>query len=110
MRRRSWLIAIGVFVALGAVLWLPWATEKRAVVASTPVPPALFGVTPAPVKAGQTACMDQVTLDPRSRVAEIGVATGNKPGPPLEVVATGPGYRSTARVPQGYTDTASLRF
>ena len=110
MRRRNVLIGAAVFVALAAVLWLPWATEKRVVVASTPDPPALFGVTPAPLKPGQTACMQQVTLDPLSQVAEIGVATGNKPGPPLDVVAKGPGYRATTQIPAGYRDTPSLRF
>ena len=110
MRRRNLLIAIAAFVALAAVLWVPWATKKRGVVASTPVPAALFGVTPAPLKPGQKACMDQVTFDQRSQVAEIGVATGGKPGPPLDVVVSGAGYRSTARVPAGYTDTQSLRF
>jgi hypothetical protein len=107
--RRTW-IALGAFVVITAILWLPWATKDRTVIASTPVPPALFGVTPAPLQPGQKACMDQVTMDPVSQVAEIGVATGGKPGPPLDVVATGKGYRSTARVPGGYTDTASLTF
>jgi len=110
MRRRSVLIAIGAFVALAAIFWLPWATKKRPVVASIPVPPAQFTVTPAPLKPGQTACMTQVTLDPLSQVAEIGVNTGKRPGPPLDVVATGTGYRATTHVPGGYTDTPALRF
>src|SRR3954452_13957150 len=110
MRRRTVLVAIGAFVALAAILWLPWATKKRPVVASTPVPPALFSVTPAPLKPGQRACMVQVTLDPLSQVAEIGVNAGKKPGPPLDVVASGPGYRATTHVAGGYSDTPALRF
>jgi hypothetical protein len=110
MRRRTVLTAIIAFVVLAAILWLPWATKKRPVVASTPVPPALFTVTPAPLKPGQKACLLQVTLDPLSQVAEIGVNTGNKPGPPLEVVASGPGYRAATHVAGGYTDTPALRF
>jgi hypothetical protein len=110
MRRRPALIALAAFVVIAAILWVPWATTKRTVVASTPVPPALFGVTPAPLKPGQNACMSQVTLDPMSQVAEIGVNTSGKPGPPLDVVASGPGYRATARVPAGYTDTPALHF
>jgi hypothetical protein len=111
MRSRRLWIALGALVAIAAVLWIPWATKQRTVVDSTPVPPALFSVTPAPLGPGQTACMQQVTLDSLSQVAEIGVATGGKPGPPLEVTASGPGgYRATTRIPPGYTDTPGLRF
>lgn len=110
MRRRGVLIGIAAFLGLAAILWLPWATRKRPVVASTPVPPALFSITPAPLRPGQTACMMQVTLDPLSQVAEIGVTTNKKPGPPLDVVASGPGYRATTRVPGGYTDSPATYF
>jgi hypothetical protein len=110
MPRRTTLIALMAFVAVAAILFVPWLTKKRDIVASTPVPQALFGVKPVPLKHGQRACMNQVTLDPLSQIAEIGVMTSKKPGPPLDVVATGPGYRSTARVPAGYTDSPALYF
>jgi hypothetical protein len=105
MPRRATFAALGIVALLAAFLWIPWATEKRVVVASTPVPPALFSVTPIPLGPGQSACMNQVTLDPNSQIVEIGVDTGGKPGPPLDVAATGRGYRATTRVPGGYTDT-----
>jgi hypothetical protein len=110
MPRRA-LIAWGCALAvLGAVLWLPWATKERTVVAATPVPPPLFGITPAPLKGGSTACMQQVTFSPETQIGEIGVATGGKPGPPLAITASARDYRSTARVGPGYRDDPSLRF
>jgi hypothetical protein len=112
MRNRTALIGLGVFVVVAAILFVPWATKDRGVIASTPVPPPLFSVTSIPLKPGQTACMNQVTFDPLSQVAEIGVGTGGKPGPPLMATLSGPGYRSVARVPAGYTDKngPALRF
>lgn len=99
-----------LFAIAAAILFVPWATEKRPVVASTAVPPALFGITPAPLKPGQKACMSQVTFDPQSQVGQIGVATGRKPGPPLAITASASGYHATARIGPGYTDTQALGF
>src|SRR5215212_10406000 len=98
MRRRTLLIWACAFAVIGAVLWLPWMTKERTVVAATPVPPPLFGITPAPLKGGSTACLQDVTFSPETQVAEIGVATGGKAGPPLEITAAAPGYNATARI------------
>jgi hypothetical protein len=110
MDRRILAAGLALFAIAAAILFVPWATEKRPVVASTGVPPALFGITPAPLKPGQNACMQQVTFDPLSQVGQIGVATGKKPGPPLAITATAPGYRATSRIAPGYTDTQALYF
>jgi hypothetical protein len=110
MHRRVLAAGLGLFVIAAAILWIPWATEKRGVVASTAVSPPLFGITPAPLAPGHTACMNQVTLDPLTQIGEIGVTTGGKPGPPLEIAASAPGYRAISRVRAGYTDTAALQF
>src|SRR4051794_187449 len=111
MPRRALILCLAAFAIAAAILWLPWATAKRTVVASTPVPPALFAVTPAPLPPGSSACMEQVTLDSKSQVAEIGVNTGTGKGPPLEVTTSGPGgYSAKTRVPGGYTSTPALLF
>jgi hypothetical protein len=110
MPRRGLTLCLAVFAITAAILWLPWATQKRTVVASTPVPPALFSVTPAPLPPGSSACMDQVTMDSRSQVVETGVNAGSGKGPPLEVTTSGPGYRATTRVPGGYASTPALTF
>src|SRR4051812_41618509 len=110
MAKRVLVGSLAVFALVAAVLWVPWATEKRTVAASTPVPPPLYGITRAPLGPGQRACMKQVTLDPLSQVGQIGADTGGKPGPALDIAASGPGYWARARVPAGYRDTAALRF
>ncbi|HVI36134.1 MAG TPA: hypothetical protein VM684_07885 [Gaiellales bacterium] len=95
---------------VAAALWLPWATKERVVVAATPVPPPLFGITPAPLKGGSTACMQQVTFSPETQIGEIGVATGGKPGPPLTITASAHGYHASARIGAGYQDDPAVRF
>src|SRR3954452_17635980 len=111
MAERTALIGFGVFAVIAAILWIPWATKERVVIGSTPVPPALFSITPAPIKPGGTACLTNVTFSPATEIGEIGLTTGKKPGPPLEITATGPhGYLATARIPGGYPDDPTSRF
>src|ERR1700741_3657628 len=97
--RRVVLIALAAFVLIAAVLWIPWATKDRVVTAATPVPPALFGYTPAPLKAGQTGCIQTVTFDSQTQIGEIALATNGKPGPALAITAKAPGgYSATSHV------------
>jgi hypothetical protein len=108
--RRVMLIALAAFAVVAAVLWIPWATKDRVVVASTPVPPPLFGITPAPLKGGVTGCMQGVTFDPQTQIGEIGFDTKGKPGPRIAITATAPGYRATSQIPAGDVDDPSARF
>src|SRR4051812_19107491 len=111
MRSRDvMLIALAAFVVVAAVLWIPWATKSRVVIASTPVPPALFGITPAPLKGGATGCMHSVTFDPQTQIGEIGFNTNGKPGPRLAITATAPGYRATSQIPAGHVNDPAARF
>jgi hypothetical protein len=110
MPKRVFIAGLAAFAIIGAILWVPWGTEKRTLPSSTAVPPALFGITPAPLGAGQTACLEQVTMDKLSQVGQIGAQTGGKPGPRLSITATGPGYRATSKVDRGYTDDAAIQF
>src|SRR3954451_4114869 len=110
MPRRALLVWGCALAVVALVLWLPWATKERVVVAATPVPPPLFGITPAPLKGGSTACMQQVTFSPETQIVEIGVTTGGKPGPPLAITASAHGYRASARIGAGYQDDPAVRF
>ena len=110
MDRRIALAALAAFAVIAAILWIPWATQERVVTESTPVPPPLFSVTPAPLKPRSTACQTTVTFSPETQIAEIGVTTGGKPGPPLAITATAPGYRARTSLPGGYRDDPSARF
>jgi hypothetical protein len=110
MDRRVIAAAAALFVIAGAVMWIPWATEDRGVIASTPVPPPLFSITPANLKGGSQACLDQVTFDPNTQVGEIGANSGGKPGPELSIRATAPSYLAMSRIPAGWTDNEGMRF
>jgi hypothetical protein len=110
MGKRAAIGALASFAAIAAILWIPWATKDRVVIGSTPVPPALFSITPVPVKPGSTACLTDVTFSPATQIGEIGLTTGGKPGPPLDITATAPGYVAAARIPGGYPDDPSSRF
>jgi len=96
MRSRVVLGALAAFVVLAAILWIPWATEDRVIVASTPGPPPAFGIAPAPVKA--------------TEIGEIGVTSTKGGGSPLAITASAPGYRATAKVPGGYDPDGAIRF
>jgi hypothetical protein len=108
--RRVMLIALAAFVVVAAVLWIPWATKSRVVIASTPVPAPLFGITPAPLAGGATACMQGVTFDPQTEIGEIGFNTKGKPGPRLAITASAPGYRATSQIRAGDVNNPSARF
>src|SRR3954471_19695658 len=110
MPRRALLVWGCALAIVAGALWLPWATEERVVVAATPVPPPLFSITPAPLKGGSTACLQQVTFSPETQIGEIGVTTGGKPGPPLAITASARGYRASVRIGAGYRDDPAVRF
>src|SRR4051794_31163935 len=108
MAKRPLLIALAVFVVVAAILWIPWATKER-VVSTTPVPPPLFGITPAPLKPGSTACLTNVTFTPETDIGEIGLTTKGA-GPPLDVTASAQGYHATAKIGGGYSSDPAARF
>ena len=106
MRRRAPLIA-AVAVAF-AILWgaadslRPFATYDRDVVDSTPGLGALDSRYTVTLRRDQEACIRPVTLTPHSEIARFRVlAPAKRPAPPLEITASGPGYRSSATV-SGY--------
>lgn len=110
MDKRVVAVGLALFGVTGAMLWIPWATKNRTVIASTPVPAALFGITPVKLGPGREACLLQVTFTPQSQVGEIGVSTAGRAGPPLRISASAPDYRTRARIPGGYRTTPALRF
>lgn len=95
-----------VLVIAGALLWfLPALTSKEPSTAGVPTPPALFALAEFAVAPHQQACMSSVTITPQSALALFRLRPakpGGSGGPPVEVILSGPGYRSTARVPGGY--------
>lgn len=106
--RRYALMATGLaalLILLAGLLWFrPYITEQRRTVASVPAPPALFALTQYAVTPGSQACMSPITLEPGTGYVAFGLRPSRpgRPGPPVEVVLSAPGYRATAHVPGGY--------
>src|SRR5580658_454696 len=99
------LLAGGLIIA-GALIWFrPYLTQTQQPVAEVPTPSALFAVSEFAVPPHQQACMDSITVEPDSRIAQFQLRPA-KPtpqgGPPIELVLRAPGYRATVKVPGGY--------
>jgi hypothetical protein len=106
MRRAAvatYAIALLAFVVFAAV---PFLTRKRDQPAAVPDPPALSRVALDALAPRETLCIGGIAAEPHSQRARFQVGTFGKPGPPLDVVVTGAGYRAAARQPGGYPDNA----
>lgn len=108
MPRRVVVIAAAVFCVAFAAIAIPFLTRSREVIASTVTPRALFGITPITLEPQDEACDTTVAYDRESQVARFGVQTHGKPGPPLELIASAPGYHWVTKVPGGYGDSVAL--
>src|SRR6476661_3902898 len=107
MRRAAvitYAVALLVFVAAVAI---PFVARKRDQPAAVPNPPALSKVSLDEVAGGATLCISDIAAEPHSQVARFQVGTFGKPGPPLDLVVTGAGYRTAARERAGYADNAT---
>jgi hypothetical protein len=97
------LVALVLFGAL--VRLAPYLTRASQPVAQAPAPSALFALSEFALAPGEQACMNAVTIDPHSEVAQFRLRPP-KPtlsgGPPVELVLRGAGYRSVAHVAGGY--------
>jgi hypothetical protein len=97
-------LAVVLVVACVLVWFVPYLTRKEQWPAGVPDPPALLSVTEFAVPPGGQACVGDVTIDARSRLAQI--ALRPKPpvklGPPVEIVLSGGGYEGKVHVPDGY--------
>ena len=100
--------AFAVYCVLAALMIAPWATEEREVVESTPAHTPLYQRVEVPLDPGKEVCVDPVTVTSRADRLRFGVLTGARPGPPLAVTASAPGYRAEARVDGGYVDALAL--
>jgi hypothetical protein len=107
--RRTALIAF--LLGLAAILvfeLVPWLGRKRDFPAEIPNPPALQVLALDVVPAGKRLCMREIAIERHARQVRFQVGTYFKPGPPLLLEITAPGYRSASRVAAGYPDNARL--
>ena len=96
----------GVLVLAGLLAWfVPYLTRKQQFVAEVPAPAAFYAITEFAVAPHQQACMNAVTVDQNSRLAQFQLRPA-KPtpggGPPVDLVLSAAGYRGVVHVPGGY--------
>jgi hypothetical protein len=97
----------------GALGWmLPHLRAVRPVRAGVPAPPPLFMVSELSLPPHGQACMQEVTVQPNSGLAEFNLrpthpGSGGPGGPPVRLVLTARGYRASAYVPGGYPGGAA---
>src|SRR3954447_24164924 len=106
MARRAALAALVVIAAGTLGLLIPFLAHKREATALTPaVPPLAPGsLIPAGIDPGHQLCIHDLPFAPDGQIARVLTATGGKPGQPLLVTATGPGYRARTPVRAGWHD------
>jgi hypothetical protein len=109
--RRSIVIAGLVALLAGVVAWwIPYLTRDRdyaaAVVQASPIEAPAVVV----VQATQRACFGPVSITTDSGQARFQVGTYFRPGPPIEMTITGPGYHVRRAVAAGYADNATMRL
>lgn len=93
MHRGALLTGVLV-VVIGALLFIrPFATREREIISSTPASPSLFTPpVPLDLQPGDELCVKDLPIDRDSQLARLVVLTDGKPGSPLAVSASGPGY------------------
>ncbi|HZO37367.1 MAG TPA: hypothetical protein VFB41_10900 [Solirubrobacteraceae bacterium] len=106
---RKWVLVayLGGLVAVIAVA-AAWALKDRDFPASTAQPPPLFTAPTIPIKPGQAACSNDITVESHSRQMRFQVGTMGKPGPELELTLRWPGAVQRRTQAGGYADNAVL--
>lgn len=101
MRRRTFWIVVGLLAVLAAVTLVRPLLDQRQRVTATSTPAPLYTVAPVTAQPDQAICVRRTLLNERTQVAEF-INDSKGPRPSLELVASGPGYRSApVRIPGG---------
>lgn len=112
-RARVALTALAALSVLVVALWhgqgtLDAARDYRDATTSSPTLGALFSRAVVRLQKGDEACLEPVTFDAETARARFRVQSPRAPGPRVEIVASGPGYRSTATSPVLPPETEGL--
>lgn len=87
-------LLVVVVYAAGALHWyVPFLTQQRIAVASTPSMQPLFSIDAVRVRPGSRACIAPLPLDPSVASVELLVRSPDRAAP-LAIALTAPGYRS----------------
>jgi hypothetical protein len=98
------LAGLAVVVAGGLAWWHPFLTTARYYPASIPQPLPLYNTPYLDLSRGQQVCFEPAVMDTHSEVAVYRVNTFKRPGSPVGLTITGPGYRFATQTPGGYGD------
>lgn len=104
MGRAPVVIALLVLAGFAVFRFEPFLTKDRQVVASSPSPPPIYGMTPVALPGQATACLDQMPYDTHSQVFQLSVVKAPKSSPALDITFKAKGYRDRVRIPGGYRE------
>jgi hypothetical protein len=102
--RKGLLAGVLVLFALWFVVRaVPFLDRGRPATYATPTiqPTEPAALVPIAVKGGKSVCADQIPWGPDARYVQFTLTGSKRPSSPLRIVATGPGYRATTRLPEG---------
>lgn len=103
MRKGLLAGVLALFALWFVVKAVPFLDRERPAIYATPTVQPTDPATLAPiaVKGGKSVCTDQIPWGPDARYVQLTLTGSKWPASPLLVVASGPGYRATARLPEG---------
>lgn len=101
-------VGLAVLVLAALVWWRPFMTDARDFPAAIPQTVPLYSTPLVDLGPGQQACFEPAVMDRRSAQGRLRATTSGRPGVPLELTISGPGYRYARRIEGGYADNAIL--
>jgi hypothetical protein len=104
--RRAAVAAYAIALVVFGAFAVPFITHKRDQPAAVPDPPPLERVALDVVPPDAAICVSDIAIEQHSQEARFQVGTFGRPGPPLDVIVTGVGYRTATQVRGGYADNA----
>jgi hypothetical protein len=100
-------LAIAILLLVASTQLLPWLTQQRDEVVTTPVRSDLSVVHPIPIAAGERVCLGEVTLDPSAQIARLTLAEPVAAGARLAIETAGAGQAAAVALapqPSGHVD------
>jgi hypothetical protein len=107
-RRRPIVLGVVILAVVAGVWFVPSLDRSRPEIASTPTVRPFATQVRVNVAPGARACVGDAIFEPVAQSALVQVDTRGRPGPPLRVTATAPGYSAGGSVAGGYPDGAAV--
>lgn len=104
MRSGGPIAAVAVLLAFALAGGIPFLAKERDYPASIPQASPLFFTSVVELRRGAEACVPDAVMEEHSEEIRFRVGTIRRPGEPLLVRITGPGYSQRLEVERGYPD------